>query len=145
MTPIEDIGTDPNRFDSFDAGFVPYVNTLGAGYDWQFTHFQKTTGYANSPLDGIWLRAPYLHNGSVPTLWHLLNPQDRPAVFYRGDDTYDFRNVGLQSHAWFSRRGSGGEGTELRSGERSSSTPTIQLSVTASRPQSIDCHNAGAQ
>ena len=34
------------------------------------------------PLDGIWLRAPYLHNGSVPTLRALLFPDERPAVFY---------------------------------------------------------------
>ena len=26
------------------------------------------------PLDGLWLRAPYLHNGSVPTLRDLLEP-----------------------------------------------------------------------
>ena len=39
------------------------------------------------PLDGIWLRAPYLHNGSVPTLRDLLRPPDeRPVVFYRGYD-----------------------------------------------------------
>ena len=37
-------------------------------------HFRKTFGYANMPLDGIWLRAPYLHNGSVPTLRELLEP-----------------------------------------------------------------------
>lgn len=97
VTPIDDIGTDPNRLDSFDADFVKYVNTLGAGYEWRFTHFKKTAGYANSPLDGIWLRAPYLHNGSVPTLWHLLNPSERPARFYRGNDVYDFRNLGF---AW---------------------------------------------
>ncbi len=41
--------------------------TLYAGYDWRFRHFRKTYGYANMPLDGLWLRAPYLHNGSVPS------------------------------------------------------------------------------
>ena len=34
----------------------------------RFQTFRKTNGYANAPLDGLWLRAPYLHNGSVPTL-----------------------------------------------------------------------------
>jgi hypothetical protein len=48
------------------------------------------------PLDGLWLRAPYLHNGSVPTLRALLDPQPmRPAVFYIGYDVYDFDNVGF--------------------------------------------------
>ena len=50
------------------------------------------------PLDGLWLRAPYLHNGSVPTLRDLLEPVDkRPKVFYRGNDLYDQKNVGFVS------------------------------------------------
>ena len=49
------------------------------------------------PLDGIWLRAPYLHNGSVPTLRALLLLDPRPATFYRAYDVYDFQNVGFVS------------------------------------------------
>ena len=49
------------------------------------------------PLDGLWLRAPYLHNGSVPTLRALLFPDERPAVFYRSYDVYDWVNVGFIS------------------------------------------------
>ncbi len=65
---------------------------------YRWTHFHKTHGYANLPLDGIWLRAPYLHNGSVPSLRDLLEPSDnRPAVFYRGNDVYDPQNVGFRS------------------------------------------------
>ncbi len=68
-----------------------------AGYgEERFSHFRKTFGYANSPLDGIWLRAPYLHNGSVPTLRDLLEPSDkRPKTFYRGYDVYDQKKVGF--------------------------------------------------
>ena len=55
------------------------MNTIGTGYPWRFNHFRKTNGYANMPLDGVWLRAPYLHNGSVPTLRALLFPDERPA------------------------------------------------------------------
>jgi hypothetical protein len=47
-------------------------------------------------LDGIWLRSPYLHNGSVPTLRDLLNPaSQRPKVFYRGYDVFDWDKVGF--------------------------------------------------
>jgi hypothetical protein len=50
------------------------------------------------PLDGVWLRAPYLHNGSVPTLRDLLKlPSERPRVFYRGGDVYDYASVGFVS------------------------------------------------
>jgi hypothetical protein len=68
-----------------------------AGYGAErFSHFRKTFGYANAPLDGLWLRAPYLHNGSVPTLRDLLDPSDkRPAKFYRGCDVYDQKKVGF--------------------------------------------------
>jgi len=48
------------------------------------------------PLDGLWLRAPYLHNGSVPSLWDLLEiPEKRPQLFYRGYDVYDPQKVGF--------------------------------------------------
>ncbi len=55
---------------------------------------RKTGAYAALPLDGIWSRAPYLHNGSVPTLRALLTG-DRPATFYRGNISYDQDNVGF--------------------------------------------------
>ncbi len=52
--------------------------------------------YKARPLDGIWATAPYLHNGSVPTLYHLLlAPKDRPTSFYVGDTMLDTANVGL--------------------------------------------------
>ena len=71
------------------------MNTLGEGKPWRFSHFRKTDGYANMPLDGLWLRAPYLHNGSVPTLRALLFPEERPVEFYRAYDVYDWQNVGF--------------------------------------------------
>jgi mono/diheme cytochrome c family protein len=52
-------------------------------------------GYVAPPLDGIWASAPYLHNGSVPTLWHVLHPDQRPAVWKRSVDGYDEARVGL--------------------------------------------------
>ena len=74
------------------------MNLLYAGYPWRFTHFRKTAGYANMPLDGVWLRAPYLHNGSVPTLRDLLEPPPaRPQTFYRGYDVYDRKKGGFVS------------------------------------------------
>lgn len=101
ITSIEDIGTDPCRLDNYSANLSVDQNNLYAGFpDKRFTHFRKTYGYANLPLDGIWLRAPYLHGGSVPTLWDLLQPSDqRPKVFYRGNDIYDAVNMGYVSDA----------------------------------------------
>jgi len=54
--------------------------------------------YKARPLNGIWAVAPYLHNGSVPTLRDLLKPAaDRPKVFFRGYDLYDPIDVGFVS------------------------------------------------
>ncbi|HZT28958.1 MAG TPA: c-type cytochrome [Bryobacteraceae bacterium] len=98
VTPIAEIGTDPHRLDSFTYEFAANMGTLFAGYPYRFTHFRKTQGYANMPLDGVWLRAPYLHNGSVPTLRDLLEPpENRPKVFYRGYDVYDSHKAGFVS------------------------------------------------
>ena len=48
-------------------------------------------------VDGIWARAPYLHNGSVPTLYSLLVPSARPKSFWRGTIVYDPVRVGFLS------------------------------------------------
>ncbi len=97
VVPIADIGTDRRRLDSYTYDVAVNQNMIFAGYgEERFRHFRKTFGYANSPLDGLWLRAPYLHNGSVPSLRDLLEPSDkRPKTFYRGYDVYDQKKVGF--------------------------------------------------
>ena len=98
VTPIEAIATDRRRLDSYTNTLAVNQATLYAGYPWRFTSFRKTFGYANMPLDGLWLRAPYLHNGSVPSLRDLLEPAARrPAVFWRGNDVFDPLKVGFVS------------------------------------------------
>ncbi|PSN14435.1 hypothetical protein C7271_21670 [filamentous cyanobacterium CCP5] len=103
VVPIEEIGTDRHRLDSYTKELAANQYTLFTGISYQgrdqrFRHFRKTQGYSNHPLDGIWLRAPYLHNGSVPTLRDLLAPpEQRPQVFYRGYDVYDPEQVGFVS------------------------------------------------
>jgi len=55
-----------------------------------------TNGYKADMLHGIWAQAPYLHNGSVPTLGHLMCPQTRPPKFLRGNLNYDQSLVGFE-------------------------------------------------
>ena len=96
VEPIERIGTDRYRLDSYTHSFAANQYTLYPDSEYRFTRFRKTGGYANQPLDGVWARAPYLHNGSVPTLRHLLDdPASRPVVFYRGNDAFDTERVGF--------------------------------------------------
>jgi hypothetical protein len=96
---IDRVKTDRHRLDSYTTPFALDQYGLFPDSPYRFTHFRKTHGYANQPLDGIWLRGPYLHNGSVPTLRDLLNaPARRPAVFFRGNDVYDQSGVGFVSN-----------------------------------------------
>jgi hypothetical protein len=98
VEPIGEIGTDRHRLDSYTFEFATNQYALYPESEYRFKQFRKTNGYANHPLDGIWLRAPYLHNGSVPSLRQLLEvPERRPATFYRGYDVYDQTNVGFIS------------------------------------------------
>ena len=99
VTPIEKIQTDRHRLDSYTEDLCANQNLLYAAYPAErFSHFRKTFGYANQPLDGIWLRGPYLHNGSVPTLRELLEPAaNRRAEFFRGYDVIDRARVGFIS------------------------------------------------
>ena len=57
-----------------------------------------TVGYKARPLAGIWATSPFLHNGSVPTLYDLLLPPlERPVTFAVGDQHFDPKKVGYVS------------------------------------------------
>jgi hypothetical protein len=100
VIPLAEIGTDPERVHAWtkeaaDSANRAVRNTLGI----QRTPMVKPEpGYIAVHLEGIWLRGPYLHNGSVPTLRALLEPEERrPSEFYRGYDVLDRYNGGFVS------------------------------------------------
>ena len=69
LIPLSEVGTDPNRTKHWTTQAADEFNRQFDKYSWGFDHFQGSTGgYVALALDGIWARAPYLHNGSVPTL-----------------------------------------------------------------------------
>jgi Cytochrome c len=68
------------------------------GTDRELANTTMTSGYAAEPLDGLWMRGPYLHNGSVPSIADLLKPPaQRPAAFYRGNNLLNNRDLGFVS------------------------------------------------
>lgn len=96
LVSLEEVGTDPwlaqggaqfgERFlEWFDQSFYGEVSDLDPG-----------PGYVPPPLDGIWLTAPYLHNGSVPDLRTLLDSTKRPTYFRRSMNGtgYDYDALG---------------------------------------------------
>jgi mono/diheme cytochrome c family protein len=95
MVNIDDVGTDRVRFDALTPRHRRYYGeSWFADYGKQDTRYE-VEGYVAPPLKGIWASAPYLHNGSVPTLWHLLHPEDRPAVWRRRAIAMDETRIGL--------------------------------------------------
>lgn len=96
-TNIEVLGTDRYRLDSFTIGLVDKFHTFKKK-PFDFESYRKTQSYSNTPTDGIWARSPYLHNGSVPTMWDLLQAvEKRPKEFYIGTTIYDQKKMGFIS------------------------------------------------
>ena len=57
----------------------------------------KGSHYRARPLNGVWATAPYLHNGSVPSLYWLLKPAaERPMQFCQGSRDFDPQQVGFR-------------------------------------------------
>jgi hypothetical protein len=96
IIPLDVIGTDPARSLGLSDRLVAHYNSTWLGA----VHPVNTerVGYQAPPLDGIWATAPYLHNGSVPTLHALLQSSTRPRRFTRPPSTdferYDTVHVG---------------------------------------------------
>lgn len=96
IVPLKVIGTDPARAVGMSDRMVAHYNAT-----W-FADRHKAdpvmTGYQAPPLRGVWATAPYLHNGSVPTVYHLLKSSERPARFLRPPSTdlthYDRARLG---------------------------------------------------
>jgi mono/diheme cytochrome c family protein len=95
VIPISELGTDPNRIAMWTQAAVDAYSKYADGYSFDFKSLQKHDGYVAVGLEGLWLRGPYLHNGSVPNLKSLLAPPaDRPQKFFRGVDIIDPDSVG---------------------------------------------------
>lgn len=100
LIPIDEVQTDPVRLGSLTSEYRRHMQDGWFGEYGAREYRIDPGGYVAPPLDGLWASAPYLHNGSVPTLWHLLHPAERPAVWRRTEDGYDRSRVGLEVEAF---------------------------------------------
>jgi hypothetical protein len=96
VVPNDYVNTDPEALGVWTQPLREALTTVGDP-PFAFDGLIETDGYVNVPLDGIWMRAPYLHNGSVPSLRHLLEPADRrPETFFRWNDVYLPNEMGFE-------------------------------------------------
>ncbi len=99
VEPYASVGTDPARAKNFGETEAAFVNSfLGAAIE-EVEPLESTGGYLAQPLVGIWARAPYFHNGSVPTLRGVVDSGARPTIWQRTgseEEDYDKVDVGLR-------------------------------------------------
>jgi hypothetical protein len=95
VTPIAEVGTSAHYVQTWRTDVVQWLRELRRG-PFAFSDLVYATGFVNLPLTGLWLRGPYLHNGSVPTVRDLLlPPEQRPQHFWRGYDVVDAERLGF--------------------------------------------------
>lgn len=99
VIPLAEIGTDPVRLKELKPEHHRQLaeSWLTRKDDGSGEHYEVVidpVGYLAPPLKGIWASAPYLHNGSVPTLWHLLHPEQRPKIWKSDGREYDTQRLG---------------------------------------------------
>lgn len=103
IVPLDQIGTDPNRYHGIEQKFGDVYNESWFAKEHREDSSEgykvhATKGYQAPPLDGIWATAPYFHNASVPTLYQVLKSDSRPNLYTRsyrtGKDDYDEVRVG---------------------------------------------------
>lgn len=96
VAPMDIIGTDPERLETNNEGvaqfgttsFLGYPETIGTDEDCgpqsrSEIRGDRERGYLAPPLYGIWATAPYFHNGAVPDVWGVLDPEERPDLWRR--------------------------------------------------------------
>jgi mono/diheme cytochrome c family protein len=101
VVALDTIGTDRTLAEAISKRNLDYFNQswFGRQKGPDGGHYQviEHHGYQAPPLDGIWATAPYFHNGSAPTVYHVLNSAARPRYFTRsfGTEKEDYDPVRL--------------------------------------------------
>jgi mono/diheme cytochrome c family protein len=104
IVPLTTLGTDPLLAEALTDKLVDLFNRSWLGReksaDGRPIRVVAHRGYQAPPLDGVWATAPYFHNASVPTVYHVLNSKARPKRFTRGyggeKEDYDPARLGLK-------------------------------------------------
>ncbi len=100
IIPLDVIETDP-AFAGFDENIAAledwFEQTFFARYA-TIVYNDPFRGYTAPPLDGIWATAPFLHNGSVPTIEAVIDPSQRPVHWRRID--FDSTNYDTERLGW---------------------------------------------
>jgi mono/diheme cytochrome c family protein len=95
MVPVAEVGTDPILAQGASQFGPRYVQWFAQSFWGRVSRLEPAEVYVPPPLDGIWATAPFLHNGSVPTLAALLDSTKRPRQWTRTFDSSDYDQAAL--------------------------------------------------
>lgn len=100
VIPLDDIGTDP--LVAVGGAFYSerYLKWYAESFFGETSTMEPERGYIAPPLDGIWASAPYLHNGSVPTVRAVLDSESRPEYWTRSDLSGDIESYDHGALGW---------------------------------------------
>jgi mono/diheme cytochrome c family protein len=95
---LDDVGTDAVLALGASQFADRFVDWFSKSFYGETARLEPQRGYMAPPLDGIWATAPYLHNGSVPTMAALLDSTLRPKYWTRTFDSRDYDQATLGWH-----------------------------------------------
>jgi len=90
VVDLADIGTDPMLARGASQFAHRFIDWYRKSFYGETARLEPQKGYVAPPLDGIWATAPFLHNGSVPTLATLLDSSKRPRFWRRSFRSRDY-------------------------------------------------------
>jgi mono/diheme cytochrome c family protein len=100
LVALDVVQTDPTLVDFALSDGLPYVDWFNRSFFGELSTAAPGPGYVAPPLDGIWATAPFLHNGSVPTIRAVLDRKIRPLLWRHKiqnanqPDSYDQADMG---------------------------------------------------
>ncbi len=101
LVPIETVATDATLVDFALNEGAPYIDWFNRSFFGEMSMAAPGPGYVAPPLDGVWATAPFLHNGSVPSLRALLDSKLRPKVWrHRVQDSSDPESYNQSDIGW---------------------------------------------
>lgn len=93
---LDKVGTDPALAQGAYEQADRFIDWFNRSFFGEIARAAPALGYIAPPLDGVWATAPYLHNGSVPTIAALLDSAKRPKYWTRRfDDSKDYNEQAL--------------------------------------------------
>jgi mono/diheme cytochrome c family protein len=94
---VAEVGTDPALAIAASRNADRFIRWYNTSFYGEISRVAPAPGYIAPPLDGVWATAPYLHNGSVPTIATLLDSPKRPRYWTR---SFDARDYDAQALGW---------------------------------------------